>query len=95
MARPTLLLLDEPTANLSPKAAQVVLRDYVRSAAESGAAVVLVEQRVREALEIADRGCILVSGRNRLVATAGELRSRGDLGTIFLGGTPSSTSGAA
>ena len=85
MAEPTLLLLDEPTANLSPRVAHVVLHEYVRVAADAGAAVVLVEQRVREALEIADRGYILVSGRNHLHASAAELRARDDIGSIFLG----------
>lgn len=85
MLRPAVLILDEPSANLSPDLAQRVLGDYVCRLADSGVGVLLVEQRVREALAVADWGYVLVGGRNRIEGPAGDLLARGDLGELFLG----------
>jgi len=85
MLRPTVLILDEPSANLSPDLAQRVLREYVCRLAETGVGVLLVEQRVREALEIADWGYVLVAGRKRLEGPPSELLGREDLREVFLG----------
>lgn len=88
MLRPAVLILDEPSANLSPDLAQRVLGEYVCRLADSGVGVLLVEQRVREALAIADWGYVLVGGRNRIEGSPDELRGRDDLSEIFLGAAP-------
>jgi ABC-type branched-subunit amino acid transport system ATPase component len=92
MNRPGVLLLDEPTANLSPKLAATLLGEYVRRLAESGVAILLVEQRASLALEAADWAYVLVAGRVRLSGDANEILDREDWGEVFLGraagGTP-------
>jgi branched-chain amino acid transport system ATP-binding protein len=85
MVQPRLLLLDEPSAGLSPKAAEDL---FIRIAAihAEGTAIAMVEQNAREALMIADRGVVLVDGRT---AHAGEARAMADdpeVRRLFLGG---------
>lgn len=84
MARPRLLVLDEPTANLAPLVAQTVLHDVVTRLATTGRAVLLVEQRVGLGLEVASWGYVLTDGQLRLSASSEELRARPDLGSLFL-----------
>lgn len=93
MLRPAVLILDEPSANLSPDLAQRVLGDYVCRLADGGVGVLLVEQRVREALAIADWGYVLVGGRNRIEGPPADLLAREDLGDIFLGATAPESAG--
>ena len=91
MVDPTVLILDEPTANLSPKLADSLLREHVRALAESGKAVLLVEQRARAALQVASWTSVLVSGSTRLEGRPDELLEREDFEELFLGagtGTP-------
>jgi len=85
MADPRLLILDEPTSNLAPQIAASVLERVVGRVAEAGRAVLLIEQRVSLALEVASRGYVLTDGRVRLEGTAEELRTKHDLGALFLG----------
>jgi branched-chain amino acid transport system ATP-binding protein len=85
MMRPQLLILDEPSANLAPELARRVLQEYVGRLAESGVSVLLVEQRVREALEVCDWGYVIVAGTSRLEGPAHELLARPDLVDVFLG----------
>jgi ABC-type branched-subunit amino acid transport system ATPase component len=85
MADPKVLLLDEPTANLSPQVASHVLQDIVAQLARSGRAVLLIEQRVVLALEIASWGYVLTDGQVRLDRSSKELLAMSDLGTLFLG----------
>jgi len=85
MAQPRLLVLDEPTANLAPLVAQTVLRDVVSRLADSGRAVLLVEQRVGLGLEVASWGYVLTDGQLNLSASCDELRAMPDLGSLFLG----------
>jgi ABC-type branched-subunit amino acid transport system ATPase component len=85
MLDPKVLILDEPTANLSPKLADAVLREQVRRLAGLGKAVLLVEQRARAALEIADWTCVLVSGSVRLEGRPADLIKRQDFEELFLG----------
>jgi ABC-type branched-subunit amino acid transport system ATPase component len=87
MLRPRLLILDEPTANLSPAIANRVLETHVRAVAEAGTGIVLVEQRAAEALRIADWAYVLVGGSVHISARAGELLARPDIGELFLGRT--------
>ena len=85
MLDPAVLILDEPTANLSPKLADALLREHVRGLADSGKAVLLVEQRARAALQVADWTCVLVSGATRLEGRPDELLERQDFEELFLG----------
>jgi len=73
MSRPKMLLLDEPTAGLSPKAGASLIKK-IREIRDRGVTILLVEQNVRRALEIADRGYVLVSGRIVKEAKAEELK---------------------
>jgi ABC-type branched-subunit amino acid transport system ATPase component len=86
MPRPRVLILDEPTANLSPQRAGDVLKEYVRRLADEGVAVLLVEQRVRAALAISDRGYLLVSGRHAVSGTPEELLGNEEFVELYLGG---------
>lgn len=88
MSDPSLLILDEPTANLSPQVAAHVLNDIVTSLAADGRAILLIEQRVAMALEIATWGYVLTDGQVRLSETAAALSSMPDLGSLFLGMAP-------
>ncbi|HJY73127.1 MAG TPA: ABC transporter ATP-binding protein, partial [Streptosporangiaceae bacterium] len=63
MVEPTVLVLDEPTSGLSPELSRSVLQDQVRRLADSGTAVLLVEQKAFEALGVSDWAYILVAGR--------------------------------
>jgi branched-chain amino acid transport system ATP-binding protein len=85
MLDPSVLILDEPTANLAPILADAVLRDQVRRLADAGKAVLLVEQRARAALEIADWTVVLVSGVTRLEGRPKDLLERSDFEALFLG----------
>jgi len=85
MPRPRMLVLDEPTAGLSPRLAAELLRDHVRRLATAGTAVLLVEQRATAALEISRWAYVLVAGEVRLAGPASELLARADIGDVFLG----------
>lgn len=85
MTRPSLLVLDEPTAGLSPQLAHELLHVHVRRLAETGAAVLLVEQHAREALAISDWSYVLASGKVLRSERAAKLLEQPDLGQIFLG----------
>ena len=85
MLDPPVLILDEPTANLSPKLADNLLREQVRRLAGVGKAVLLVEQRARAALQVATWTIVLVSGSTRLEGRPDELQRRPDFEELFLG----------
>jgi ABC-type branched-subunit amino acid transport system ATPase component len=85
MLDPRVLILDEPTANLSPKLADSLLREHVQRLAAAGKAVLLVEQRARAALQIADWTSVLVSGTTRLEGRPDKLLERQDFEELFLG----------
>jgi ABC-type branched-subunit amino acid transport system ATPase component len=85
MLDPRVLILDEPTANLAPKAADALLSGQVRRLADLGKAVLLVEQRARAAMELADWTAVLVSGVTRLEGPSSELLERSDFEELFLG----------
>jgi ABC-type branched-subunit amino acid transport system ATPase component len=86
MLDPKVLILDEPTANLSPKLADALLKDHVTRLAGLGKAVLLVEQRARAALQIASWTSVLVSGEVRLEGRPQDLLAREDFEELFLGG---------
>ncbi len=85
MVEPKVLLLDEPSAGLSPQAAEVLFENIV-AVNRSGVAIAMVEQNAREALTIANRAYILVDGRNHRDGPAAALASDPDIRRIFLGG---------
>jgi branched-chain amino acid transport system ATP-binding protein len=85
MVEPAVLLLDEPSAGLSPLAAEKLFESIV-AIHESGVSIALVEQNANEALAIADRAYILVDGRNSRTGNANELAEDPEIRRIFLGG---------
>jgi branched-chain amino acid transport system ATP-binding protein len=95
MLEPSLLILDEPTSNLSPPLSRVVLRDQVRALADAGAAVLLVEQKALEALEVSDWGYVLVAGTVQMSGEASELLASPEIREVFLGHVDAGGDGAA
>ena len=91
MLDPKVLILDEPTANLSPKLADALLTDHVTRLAGLGKAVLLVEQRARAALQIASWTSVLVSGEVRLEGRPQDLLAREDFEELFLGAGSTNT----
>lgn len=85
MVHPSVLLLDEPSAGLSPLAAETLFESIV-AIHRGGVAIGLVEQNASEALAIANRAYILVDGRNNRVGDARELAANPEIRRIFLGG---------
>lgn len=81
---PKVLMLDEPSAGLSPKLVGIVFEKLVEVRA-TGVTIVLVEQNVKAALAIADRAVILVEGRDRVVGTARELEGDPQVAALYLG----------
>lgn len=84
IAAPRLLLLDEPSLGLAPLAAREVF-DLIPRLRESGVTILLVEQNVRQALAVADRGYVLEGGRVTLDGDAGELLGDELLVSSYLG----------
>lgn len=84
MLEPSLLILDEPSAALSPVLVQGVF-EQIRAINTNGTAIVLVEQNARKALEMADRGYVLESGRDRYTGTGAELLDDPKVGELYLG----------
>lgn len=85
MTRPRVLMLDEPTAGVSPVVMDDLF-DRIIDIARSGVAVLMVEQNARQALQIADRGYVLVQGENRYSGSGPELLQQEDVRKSFLGG---------
>lgn len=85
MSAPSLLLLDEPTAGLSPQAAEALFAAIVALNAE-GMPILMVEQHALEALEISTRGYVLVAGRNSAEGSGPALASDPSIRRLFLGG---------
>ncbi|MHC5654731.1 ABC transporter ATP-binding protein [Stappia sp.] len=85
MLEPKLLLLDEPTAGLSPKYMEQIFQ-ICRDVRETGVTILLVEQHAKQALAFADRGYVLASGANRHEGTGAELLADRDVAAMFLGG---------
>ncbi|HWM35169.1 MAG TPA: ABC transporter ATP-binding protein [Pseudolysinimonas sp.] len=84
---PKVLLLDEPSMGLDPKATAIVFEQVV-AMREAGLAVLIVEQNARRALETADVGCVLDLGRVHISGPASELLEDPRLGSLYLGGAP-------
>ena len=86
MLQPGVFLLDEPTANLAPPIARSLLNEHVRKLAESGAAVLIVEQRAKAVLAISDRTYVMGGGELRMEGTPAELAASPAFVESFLGG---------
>ncbi|MEM9678665.1 MAG: ABC transporter ATP-binding protein [Pseudomonadota bacterium] len=85
MTKPEVLMLDEPTAGVSPIVMDELF-DRILEIRQTGVAVLMVEQNARQALEIADRGYVLVTGENRFTDTGAALLADPDVRRSFLGG---------
>lgn len=85
MLDPKLLLLDEPTAGLSPKYMEQIF-EICRDVRSTGVAIMLVEQHAKQALAFADRGYVLAAGQNRHEGTGAELLADREVAEMFLGG---------
>ena len=85
MTQPRVLMLDEPTAGVSPIVMDELF-DRIIEVARSGISILMVEQNARQALGIADRGYVLVQGENRYTDTGAALLADPDVRKSFLGG---------
>lgn len=84
MSNPRLFMMDEPSLGLAPRLVDEVL-DTVRRLKQEGINILLVEQNVREALEIADRGYVLQTGRIVQEGSGEELLKSDTIRQAFLG----------
>jgi branched-chain amino acid transport system ATP-binding protein len=84
MGEPKLLMLDEPSLGLAP---QIVARifEIIRRINQKGVPILLVEQNARQALRIAHRGYVIVTGRNQLTGTGAELLASDEVRQAYLG----------
>jgi branched-chain amino acid transport system ATP-binding protein len=85
MTEPQVLMLDEPTAGVSPIVMDELF-DRIIEVARTGISILMVEQNARQALGIADRGYVLVQGANRYSGTGAELLADPEVRRTFLGG---------
>ena len=85
MTKPKLLMLDEPTAGVSPIVMDELF-DRIIEVARTGISILMVEQNARQALEIADTGYVLVQGANKYTDTGAALMADPEVRRTFLGG---------
>jgi len=85
MTSPSVLMLDEPTAGVSPIVMDELF-DRILEVRDAGVAILMVEQNARQALNIADRGYVLVTGENRFTDTGEALLANPDVRRSFIGG---------
>ena len=85
MSQPEVLMLDEPTAGVSPIVMDELF-DRILEVRQTGVAILMVEQNARQALHIADRGFVLVVGENRHTDTGAALLADPEVRRSFLGG---------
>jgi branched-chain amino acid transport system ATP-binding protein len=85
MTQPKVLMLDEPTAGVSPIVMDELF-DRIIEVARTGISILMVEQNARQALDIADKGYVLVQGANRFTDTGQALLADPDVRRSFLGG---------
>ncbi|MDA7598566.1 ABC transporter ATP-binding protein [Alphaproteobacteria bacterium] len=85
MTKPSVLMLDEPTAGVSPIVMDELF-DRIIEVARSGIAILMVEQNAKQALNIADKGFVLVQGRNAYTDTGAALMANPEVRKAFLGG---------
>jgi branched-chain amino acid transport system ATP-binding protein len=85
MIRPSVLMLDEPTAGVSPIVMDELF-DHIVKVKKTNVAILMVEQNAKQALNISDRGYVLVTGENRYSGTGQELLNNPEVRRSFLGG---------
>jgi len=85
MTQPKILMLDEPTAGVSPIVMDELF-DRIIEVARTGIAILMVEQNAKQALNIADKGFVLVQGRNAYTDTGAALMANAEVRRAFLGG---------
>jgi branched-chain amino acid transport system ATP-binding protein len=85
MIRPSVLMLDEPTAGVSPIVMDELF-DHIVKVKKTNVAILMVEQNAKQALHISDRGYVLVTGENRYSGTGQELLNNPEVRKSFLGG---------
>jgi branched-chain amino acid transport system ATP-binding protein len=85
MSKPRLLLLDEPSAGLSPRYVLEIF-EHIVAVNKAGVAILMVEQNARQALALASRGFVLAQGQNRFTGTGTELIADPEVAKSFLGG---------
>ena len=85
MLDPKLVLLDEPSAGLSPMLVDMIFERIVKIN-ETGIAVLMVEQNAKKSLEMAQRGYVLANGQNRFEGTGRDLLDDPEVGRLYLGG---------
>jgi len=85
MIKPSVLMLDEPTAGVSPIVMDELF-DHILKVKKTNVAILMVEQNAKQALSIADRGYVLVTGENKFSGTGRELLNDPEVRRSFLGG---------
>jgi len=85
MTKPSVLMLDEPTAGVSPIVMDELF-DHILKVKKKNVAIIMVEQNAKQALSIADRGYVLVTGENKFSGTGRELLNDPEVRRSFLGG---------
>ena len=85
MIKPSVLMLDEPTAGVSPIVMDELF-DHILKVKKKNVAIIMVEQNAKQALSIADRGYVLVTGENKFSGTGKELLNDPEVRRSFLGG---------
>ena len=85
MTKPSVLMLDEPTAGVSPIVMDELF-DHIFKVKQTNVAIIMVEQNAKQALSISDRGYVLVTGENKFSGTGKELLSDPEVRRSFLGG---------
>ena len=86
MARPKMLLLDEPSLGIAPKLVNQIFLAIKNINKEKDVTIFLVEQNAKKALELADRGYVLVNGKNNREGSGNELLNNPEVRKSFLGG---------
>jgi ABC-type branched-subunit amino acid transport system ATPase component len=84
MLDPRILLLDEPSAGLSPRM-EATVWEHILAIKAAGVGVLVVEQNTRRALSHCDRGYVMVEGRNRLEGTGAELVNDEEIADLYIG----------
>jgi len=93
MTRPRYLLLDEPSAGLSPLLTQHLFESLADIRPRFGMTVLVVEQNAAEALAVSDRGVVLAVGRIALSGSASDLLDDPRMSDLYLGGSPAGAAG--
>jgi ABC-type branched-subunit amino acid transport system ATPase component len=86
MLDPTLVLMDEPSAGLSPKMVELIFERIEHINRDNGPAILIVEQNAQLSLQMAHRGYVLAAGENRFEGTGQDLLNDPEVGRLYLGG---------